>query len=85
MAIAKARTPEADIRIGDMFNLPFEDNSFDFCQRLLEEAGVAATPGIDFGAYQAEQFVRFAYTTGDEDIELGLERLARALRDWSGG
>lgn len=28
-AVAAARTPEADIRIGDMFKLPFDDNCFD--------------------------------------------------------
>ena len=30
--------------------------------RLLEEAGVAITPGIDFGTHRASEHVRFAYT-----------------------
>ena len=57
-------------------------DSFDFCWRLIDEFHVAATPGIDFGDHQAERFVRFAYTTGSSSIELGLERIGRALRQW---
>ena len=29
IAIARARTPEADFRVGDMFELPFGDDAFD--------------------------------------------------------
>jgi aspartate/methionine/tyrosine aminotransferase len=57
-------------------------HAYDFCLRLLEEYQVAVTPGIDFGAFRAERFVRFAYTTGRERIELGLERLGLALTAW---
>lgn len=56
--------------------------AMDFCWRLLEEHHVAATPGIDFGTHDAERYVRFAFTTGEEDIQLGLTRLARALTAW---
>jgi len=57
----------------------FTGDSFDFCRRLLEEAGVAVTPGRDFGSYRAERFVRFAYTTDLEQLELGVERIAAFL------
>lgn len=57
-------------------------DAVDFCWRLLEEHHVAATPGIDFGARNAERFVRFAFTTGEEDIALGLARLGDALQAW---
>lgn len=53
-----------------------------FCWRLIDEYQVAVTPGIDFGQHHAEAYVRFAYTTGDDDIDLGLERIGRALEDW---
>jgi aspartate/methionine/tyrosine aminotransferase len=38
----------------------FTDDSFSFTAQLLEEAGVAITPGIDFGVNQPESHVRFA-------------------------
>jgi aspartate/methionine/tyrosine aminotransferase len=56
--------------------------SEDFCRRLLEEFGVATTPGSDFGHHRAEDFVRFAYTTGLPAIEDGLARIQRALVAW---
>lgn len=57
-------------------------DAMEFCRRLLEEYRVAATPGADFGWRDAQRFVRFAFTTGESDIELGLERLALALAAW---
>ncbi len=45
---------------------------------LLERAGVAATPGTDFGAHRTKSYVRFAYTRSLEEIEEGVERLRRA-------
>jgi aspartate/methionine/tyrosine aminotransferase len=56
-----------------------------FCWRLIDEYQVAVTPGIDFGSYLADRYVRFAYTTGEEDIDLGLERIGEALDTWSRG
>ena len=60
-------------------------DSHDFCWRLIDEFQVAATPGIDFGEREAHRFVRFAYTTDDESIGLGLERIGKALEAWNGG
>ncbi|MEE8079772.1 MAG: aminotransferase class I/II-fold pyridoxal phosphate-dependent enzyme [Pseudomonadales bacterium] len=57
----------------------------EFCWRLIDEYQVAVTPGSDFGTFNADQFVRFAYTTADEDIHLGVERLGKALVDWGIG
>lgn len=50
-----------------------------FCARLLEEHGVAATPGTDFGEHRAEAHVRFAYTADVARIDVALERIAAAL------
>jgi len=58
-------------------------HSTEFCRRLLEEYGVAATPGADFGACAAESYVRFAYTTSEAAIGEALERLGTALAAWS--
>jgi aspartate/methionine/tyrosine aminotransferase len=57
----------------------FSDDSEEFCQRMLEQHGVAITPGTDFGDHQANQYVRFAFTTDMNDLQLGVERLAAAL------
>jgi len=45
---------------------------------LLENAHVAATPGVDFGA-AGEGWLRFSYAASDGTIAEALERLARAL------
>ena len=57
----------------------FTRDSRDFTLRLLEEAGVAVTPGVDFGRYRAAQHVRFAYTTALAELEQGVTRIKRFL------
>jgi len=57
----------------------FTVDSFDFARRLLQEAGVAITPGLDFGTNAARIHVRFAYTTSLEKLEEGVMRIARFL------
>ena len=57
----------------------FSEDSVGFALRVLEEAGVAITPGIDFGSNAPERHVRFAYTRALEDLEEGVERIARML------
>jgi aspartate/methionine/tyrosine aminotransferase len=52
------------------------DDSFSFCETVLEKAGVALTPGKDFGHHLSQRYVRFAYTTSMEQLTLGIERLA---------
>jgi aspartate/methionine/tyrosine aminotransferase len=51
------------------------DDSQVFAQRLLKEAGVAVTPGLDFGANQPECHLRFAYTTDLEQLREGVDRI----------
>lgn len=58
----------------------FTDDSFAFANALLEEAGVAITPGIDFGDHKASQHVRFAYTTALDRLEEGVERIRKFIR-----
>lgn len=53
----------------------FTNDSFKFCQTLLEETGVALTPGCDFGKHLAQQHIRFAYTTSEERLRAGMQRL----------
>jgi aspartate/methionine/tyrosine aminotransferase len=48
-------------------------------QRLLDEAGVAVTPGLDFGSHRAGDHLRFSYATNINHIEEALDRMAQAL------
>ena len=51
-----------------------------FCWELLERAGVAITPGEDFGVFKAAEHVRFSYATGLNDIRTGVQRIGDFLR-----
>jgi len=51
-----------------------------FCWNVLEQVGVAITPGEDFGVFKAQQHVRFSYATSMGDIQTGIER----IRDFMG-
>ena len=57
----------------------FTDNSFEFARNLLEQEGVAVTPGRDFGVYRADQHIRFAYTASIDRMAAALKRLERFL------
>ncbi len=57
----------------------FADDSFTFTRRLLEDAGVAVTPGLDFGEFGAANHLRFAYTTTLENLEEGVARMRRFI------
>lgn len=50
-----------------------------FAARLLQEAGVAITPGTDFGQHAAKRHVRFAYTNDEARIEEAVVRMARFI------
>lgn len=50
-----------------------------FARELIEQSGVAITPGLDFGENAPLRHVRFAYTVGLEKLEEGVMRLARHL------
>jgi aspartate/methionine/tyrosine aminotransferase len=55
------------------------DDSYELAGRLIEEAGVAVTPGLDFGRNAPEKHLRFAYTTSLERLREGVVRLSRFL------
>jgi len=58
----------------------FTDDSFDFAKRMLEEAGVAATPGIDFDPVDGRHFVRFCYAGSAADMREAMTRIGRWLQ-----
>jgi aspartate/methionine/tyrosine aminotransferase len=51
-------------------------DSFVLARDLLEKAGVAATPGLDFGSNAPEKHIRFAYTTSVDRLAEAVNRLA---------
>ncbi len=55
------------------------DDSFTFARDLLETAGVAITPGADFGANAAARHVRFAYTNAIPVLAEGVKRIGGFL------
>jgi aspartate/methionine/tyrosine aminotransferase len=59
----------------------FSSDSFEFAKRMLEEAGVAATPGVDFDPLRGKNYLRFCYAGSAEDMHEAVGRIAR----WLGG
>jgi aspartate/methionine/tyrosine aminotransferase len=55
------------------------DDSYRFALDLLEKAGVAITPGVDFGAHRPREHVRLAYTSSLGRLQEGIARLEAFL------
>ena len=50
-----------------------------FAREVLQGAGVAFTPGIDFGCHRADKHVRLAYTIERAKLEEGVARMQQFL------
>jgi len=57
----------------------FTSDSFAFAKTMLEEAHVAATPGVDFDPYRGRSFMRFSYARSADDMREAVARIARWL------
>ena len=57
----------------------FSNDAMEFCLTMLDKAGVAATPGIDFDRTDGNGFVRFSYAGKSETVERALERMREFL------
>ena len=53
----------------------FCNDSLEFANRVLKEAKVAVTPGLDFDTNRGNSTIRFSYARSTEDIIKGLEKL----------
>ena len=53
-------------------------DSFEFCKRLVAEAGLGLAPGIAFGP-EGEGFVRWCFAASEERLADGIDRLQRFL------
>lgn len=57
----------------------FTGDSFAFAEQMLEKAGVAITPGLDFGEVLPEKYVRFAYARPLPVLQEAVTRIRRFL------
>jgi aspartate/methionine/tyrosine aminotransferase len=58
----------------------FTADSFEFAKAMLEKAGVAATPGVDFDPIHGRSFIRFCYARSAEEMREAVTRIAAWLR-----
>jgi aspartate/methionine/tyrosine aminotransferase len=59
----------------------YSNDSFEFATRMLEEAGVATTPGIDFDPLRGRNFLRLCYAGAREEMRESVERIGVWLKD----
>ena len=50
--------------------------SWEFCRWMIQEAGLAAVPGVCFGT---EGYIRLSYCYSDEELKTGLDRLEKFI------
>jgi len=55
-------------------------DSMAIAERLLEQADIACTPGIEFGS-AGEGHVRFSIATAMSDLERAVERIRKLMTD----
>ena len=58
----------------------FSGDSFEFATRMLEEAGVAATPGVDFDPIHGRNFLRLCYAGSSDEMREAVERIGVWLK-----
>lgn len=61
------------------------DDSLGFCKQILEESGVAVTPGLDFDKQRGGGTLRFSYARSTDDIREGLKRLETFMQRYQSG
>src|SRR5689334_1888383 len=57
----------------------FTSDSFEFAKAMLDKAGVAATPGVDFDPIHGRAFIRFSYARSADEMREAVARIARWL------
>ena len=56
------------------------DDAVRFCREMLEETGVAATPGIDFDPDRGHRYLRFSFSASEDAVAEACRRLVPWLR-----
>ena len=57
----------------------FSSDSLSFCKSMLEKAGVAITPGLDFDSTRGKQTIRFSYACTTDEIKEGIKRIVKFM------
>lgn len=58
----------------------FTSDSFEFAKQMLEQAHVAATPGLDFDPIHGRSFIRFSYARSAAEMREAVDRIAHWLK-----
>ncbi|MDY6822025.1 MAG: pyridoxal phosphate-dependent aminotransferase, partial [Deferribacterota bacterium] len=58
----------------------YSSDSYKFSFDILENTGVATTPGVDFGKNNTNNYIRFAYTKNIDHMKEGIKRLKKYLK-----
>lgn len=58
----------------------FTSDSFEFAKQMLEQAHVAATPGVDFDPIHGRSFIRFSYARSPDEMREAVDRIAHWLK-----
>lgn len=58
----------------------YTDDALAFAAEILQEAGVAVTPGLDFDAARGHHWLRFSYARSTADMIEGLARIAQFMQ-----
>ncbi|PVE23226.1 1-aminocyclopropane-1-carboxylate deaminase [Microvirga sp. KLBC 81] len=58
----------------------YTNDSIGFCKRMLEETGVAATPGLDFDPIEGAHYMRLSFAGSENDCRETVERLKGWLK-----
>ena len=58
----------------------YTNDSLSFCKDMLDQVGVAATPGIDFDRVNGHRFVRFSYAGTPQTVAEGINRIESYLK-----
>jgi len=69
----RARMPKATFYV--WAKIPPGFTSIDFAKKLLDEIGIAVTPGTGYGK-EGEGYIRFSLTISDDRLEEGVNRLS---------
>ncbi len=59
----------------------YSKDSLNFCKEVLDKAGVAITPGLDFDQKRGNCTIRFSYARSTEDIIEGANRIKKFMKE----